>query len=46
MKQRRIHPRYPRLNLLWSTREQARLARMYNATSAEDDYFRFVNRTG
>ena len=46
VKKRHIHPRYPRPNLVWRTHGQARLARMYDATSAEDDYFRFANRTG
>ena len=46
VKKRHIHPRYPRPNLVWRTHDQARLARMYDATSAEDDYFRFANRTG
>ena len=46
VKLRQIHPRYPRPNLLLSTRAQARLVRMYDAASAEDDYFRFANRTG
>jgi len=50
MKQRQpihaIYPRYRRPNLLLGTRDQARLARMHDATSAEDDYFRFANRTG
>lgn len=46
MKRRHAHPRYPLLNLRWRTRDQARLARMYDAASAEDDYFRLANRTG
>ena len=49
MKQRhqpRIHTRYPRPDVIVDDCRRARLARFHDATSAEDDYFRFANRGG
>jgi hypothetical protein len=43
---RTIHPRYPRPDILLADARRARLARFHDAASAEDDYFRFANRSG
>ena len=42
----RITIRHPRLDALLTDRRRARLARFDDPSSAEDDYFRFANRSG